>query len=212
MKKLGQILESNWNDENDSKKKLNPLHEKLIDHYHGFDEYQRNAIESYTDSSRSLNNYHWERHKNPAKEAYSGFENRTQNLDGALHKHRTPHKLTVYSGTQIDPRDMKDEKNMVHHPAYLSTSLNKHSASFFAPLKSLDADGEKYTRHIMKIHVPKGHPGAYVDHISMNQGEREFILPRGTNLKYKGTQSLKDPNGYENEKYYIHEHHFEVMK
>lgn len=37
-------------------------------------------------------------------------------------------------------------------------------------------------RHILKIHVPKGHPGAYVAPHSQHPHEREFTLPPGTKM------------------------------
>ena len=36
--------------------------------------------------------------------------------------------------------------------------------------------------HVVSIHVPKGSHGAYVDHVSEHQGEREFILHKGAKV------------------------------
>jgi hypothetical protein len=122
----------------------------------------------------------------------------TEVMDSGMERHKTPHKLTVYSGIKYDPGEKMDKNKIVHHPSYLSTSLDKFTAKGFSNCTT--------NKHVLKIHVPKGHPGAYVDHFSENPGEKEFILPRNTKLKYRGTQVIGDRKGK------ILEHTMEIVK
>ncbi len=188
MKKLSQIIEaSRW--DKDQPSKLDGLHNNLMKHYNDYDEYHEGAIKDYTKDSESLNSYHWERRNdNVPKDTY--MQNKTLDMDNAVDQHRTPHKLSVYSGVKTNIKDKMDSNLTLNHPAYISTSLNKHSANFFAHPIYNENNG-KSENHILKINVPKDHPGAYVDHKSDNEGEKEFILPRNTQLKYKGSTTYK---------------------
>lgn len=104
-------------------------------------------------------------------------------LDNALHKHRTPHDMHVYSGIEFNPKRLGHQGDQsgiykVHLPAYTSASLHPKIAEYFGKRH----DSNDGAINIVKIHVPKGSRGAYIDHISLNQGEREFVLPRGSKL------------------------------
>jgi hypothetical protein len=68
--------------------------------------------------------------------------------------------------------------------------------------------------HTLKIKVPKNHPGAYVGGTNIGvESEREFILPRGTNMKHLGTKTTSKPSkrylGYTE---HTHLHSMEVSK
>jgi hypothetical protein len=78
---------------------------------------------------------------------------------------------------------------IVNHPAYLSTSLDKNIAKGFARSHAVSSDN-----HILKIDVPKGHEGAYVAHIGGMSKEKEFILPRGLNMRIKSTYKRSELN------------------
>jgi hypothetical protein len=113
-------------------------------------------------------------------------------LDEALHVHSTPHDFVVFSG--IDPEHAKNiiSNDRVQHPAYLSTSLAPHVAASFAKFKP-DEKSNGIEGHILKIHVPKGHPGAFVGHMDATLGEHELILPRGTILNIHRDKTLYAP-------------------
>ena len=96
-----------------------------------------------------------------------------------------------------------NSEGILHHPAYLSTSLNKSTAKRFSP------HDNKNEKNVLKIHVPEGSSGSYVGHISFNPKEKEFILPAGTNLKYHHTKIEVD-RGYLNPLFNVH--HMNLIK
>lgn len=206
MKQLSQILETNWKMSND-KGNIKPLEDKLKNHYKDYDEYDEGAIHDYTRSSEKTNKYLWNKHQDGSIKNVD-HENMVKDLDNAVDKHRTPHKLSVYSGMKYDPRVKLNEKNELNHPAFLSTSLSQDEAHFFSDPVNNKNNGDS-EKHILKINVPKNHPGAYVDHLSENKGEKEFILPRNTKLKYKGTVIHKKDDT--NRDYDIHEHNMDII-
>lgn len=95
-------------------------------------------------------------------------------LDSVLGKQALHDDAVVYTGTSKNHADLLRRHDQVNHPGYLSTSISQNSARAFAQDKGGD---------IVKIHIPKGHPGLYVSHVSDYEGEREFVLPRNTKLK-----------------------------
>ncbi len=160
---------------------------------------EKSHVKKFQYDSYLVNNHHWETHKKrmptyTPPSLKSDIEETTKHMDNVINKSKTPHKLVVYSGTRHDPREIKNENNILHHPAYLSTSLSEVFASGRA--KSLSGHNPNRNSHLLKIHVPKDHPGAYIPSITneafTNQTEREFTLPRHTNLKY--IKTTKDGN------------------
>lgn len=113
-----------------------------------------------------------------------------------MNVHKTPANLVVHTGVR-GPSARKLQNHLLKHGdskglnviqhGYTSTSLRPSVAKNFAdfslsPETSYhDKNGEKHT-HSLKIHVPKGHPGAYIEHLAVHEHEREFILPRNTKL------------------------------
>jgi len=218
MKALRLIIESNYTKTNDQEfDDLNKTHAKLISHYTGYNADENAYMRDYTGASHGINNFHWKQHKGEEVSLVSKvpYEIRSQYIDSALAKHKTPMKLTVFSGVKGDPREKMNSEGVVHHPAYLSTSLNKRTG------KDFGYDGEESggvsggtqygVHHVLKIKVPRGHPGAYVDDFSKNKGEHEFILPRGMNLRHIRTQTFQTHNENQNYTEIIHEHHMEIV-
>jgi hypothetical protein len=110
-------------------------------------------------------------------------------LDDVISSHKAPMDMVVWSGTSKEHAAVLEASNSVHHPAFTSTSLSIRAANDFA---------SKHPEHgdIMKIHVPKGHPCAYVrgdDH----EGEREIILPRNIviNIDPSKEERMVTPKG-----------------
>ena len=98
---------------------------------------------------------------------------------------------------------MNSEK-IVHHPAYLSASLGYRVARGFSQT------GEKGDRHVLAINIPKGSHGAYIGEHSFSSDEKEFLLPRGSNLKYNKTEESK----YEHPSFgmlKVHTHHMDLV-
>jgi len=238
MKALRTIIESNfangYNEDHDATAKLNA---RLREHYNKFNDAHKLDIQEYTHSdptlnSYPLNDYQWKKHEyaqHDKEYSIDHLDARTQRMDSVINAHRTPHKLTLYSGIRYDPRDRMDSNRIVHHPAYLSGSIMKYQAQGFglttykdgpaikrtSKTKAVPPKSEKFT-HILNIRVPKNHPGAYVSEHSRSPDEREFILPRGTNLRYIHTQHhrVKDHYAYswEGDKHQnFYEHHMEVV-
>lgn len=94
-------------------------------------------------------------------------------MDTLLGSHQLHDDAVVYTGTSKKHAELLRKHDFVNHPGYLSTSLSQNSARAFAQDKGGD---------ILKIHLPKGHPGLYVSHLSNYEGEREFVLPRNTKM------------------------------
>lgn len=146
-------------------------------------------IKKYTYDSRKLNNHLYDSH-------ISGLENNNlidqgfvdgdgndvihnvSKLDEALNRHSLEHDLHVYSGVQFHPGELagKHPSGHIYLPAYTSTTIDKHVATNFAK----PINGE---RHIIHFHLKPGQKGGYVDHISNNSGEHEYIIPRKTMIK-----------------------------
>lgn len=164
-------------------KQLGVILEKLTDHYKNYDISDKKIISDYTTESRDLNGYHWNKHHNPTNKLNAFFETQSSLMDKTINKNKLDKPKSVYSGVMYDPRRAKNALGIVHHPGYLSTSLNKSTAQDFALENSEDDENQ----HILKIKVPAGHSAAYVDKISQNKGEKEMILPRGLNLYHEKT-------------------------
>ena len=122
--------------------------------------------------------------------------------------------MHVWSSTIHDPRKLKDSNDIVHHPAFLSTTAY-YPVALHRDINSKDEMNGDRNHHILKIHVPKESPGAYVDHISKYPGEYEYLLPKGSNLKYHKTETKSEP--YHNYlldkkcKTHTHIHHMELI-
>ena len=166
---------------------------RLTKHYSALltNKYHKEHIREYTRNSSPLNSYHWDKHKNEVG-IHKDYEQNTKNLDNALHSYKSPEDLTVWSSTIHNPEKLKNKEGIVHHPAYLSTSILQHVALDRDINSTDDSEGNRH-HHILKIHVPKESHGAYVYHISKIPGEHEFLLPRGSNLKHLHTEVIKEP-------------------
>jgi hypothetical protein len=196
MKTLNEVLKHNYsNDFN-----------YLANHYK-FDKSHHDDFKGYVEGSKTVNASLWNSRNNDHNLIGDETNSRIKNLDSALSLHKTPQDMTVYSGSIHDPRKMKNSEGIVHHPAYLSTSLNKNVAQRFSTLnQTYDVDADKPAKHLYKIKVPQGSSGAFIAHHSHLPGENEFILPRGTNLKHEKTESRETPTKI------FHTHHMSVVK
>jgi len=202
---------------------------ELEPHYEFEKPEHRSAIKSYTeDGYKNLNHQLWLDHNSPGYHKGYHHTNDPDNndpndenghigifkkrMDEVTHLHKTPKQLDVYSAIKSHFNPV--EGKVYHHPGFMSTSLSKFTTHNFEHNVGIYNDKkEKYDEHtnILHIRVPKGHPGAYVDHHSMNPGETEFILPRNTKLKHIHTHTYKKPPDKNGSEHYYHVHHMEAM-
>jgi len=185
--------------------RANALHVRLSNHfnYDNVDPHDRKASWDYQGGSGELNHYLWEKHKGtkpseikptwsdrPIPSAHiDQHEKDISQLDHLMTTNKTPHKMVVYSGTPNDPRDHMNESGIVHHPAYLSTSLDQNIGEKFSREK---VNRNDYSQHLLKIHVPKDHPAAFIPNLhptAFSSAEKEVLLPRGINLQHMKTTS-----------------------
>ena len=57
---------------------------------------------------------------------------KTHQFDRMIASNKTPESLHVYSGVPYDPRTKMNSEGIVHHPAYIASSLKKSVAKGFA--------------------------------------------------------------------------------
>ena len=162
----------------------NSVHESNP-HYHQF-------VNHYTANSYNLNNRLIEHHR-AGKAAPDHVESHLDydedrdsapiihipSFDKLIQSHRLPDHMIVYSGLHFHPNEHRGKIAVV--PCYMSTSLSPHVAKDFGKDWSMtNTDGSHTTvRNILRLHLPKGHPGLYTDNGSHYPGQGELILSRG---------------------------------
>lgn len=172
-----------------TEKQIDALHKKLSAHY-VYDPHHIKEIESYTSSSRYINHHLYENEKKRLGMEHDKDETtakskawahpKLQRMYDAMTKHKTPKDIHVFTGLSTDPRkhfDPSETHTTVRMPAYTSTSLDHGIAENFVKRHSDNV------QHIMRIKIPKGSHGAYVEHHTDAPGEHEFILHHGAHLK-----------------------------
>lgn len=174
------------------------LRQSLIEHYkNGYTSSEKKSIKAYT-GEESINEYiHTVIHKDKPLIRMSShlkldtkkdeYDSHIKNLDSVLKKKKTPHTMHVYAATWFDPTTHPN--NTYHSKGYMSTSISKKAAKSFARGRET---GRKPTKHIIRIQIPKDSHGAYVEsHAHPEYSyQKEFMLPRGTTMKYK--KSIED--------------------
>lgn len=183
-----------------SRPEVEGVHLRLLHHYSfwgpqaKYDEHDKKGIYHYTDKgSWEVNHHLWNNRAHNGKLTPDYHLRKTmQLLDKTLHKHTTPEAFTTYTGLISHPEEylkagehLKETGTTYHHPAYLSSSLNPKMAAGFARSHiTTNLDGTLTThKHILQIHIPKNIHGVYVDHVSANSGEAEFILPKNKKIR-----------------------------
>jgi len=194
-------------------------HRALSNHYKFSSRQQLEHIHEYTkNDAAGINNALWNDHENKTEDAKIHFGPTIRSLDSAMKVHKTPEDMTVYSSSVHDPREKKGSNDVVHHPAYLSTSIDPkiaHQRDMNIVHKVADDDDNRFVEHhnILKIHVPAGSKGAYVAHHSNYSREKEFILPRGTKLLHHSTDTtIKPREDNWSEDRHTHVHHMSVVE
>jgi hypothetical protein len=178
----------------------------LAKHYNYQNQEHRKAIKDYTDRHFTLINNHLYQQtgKKPIYPAYHSFEDNSpeyhkqvnridSNLSTALQQHKTKEDMTVYTGVKESPeRHYKEGETHIklQNPAYTSTSLDKRTANQFADTDSKSKYHHSGYTHIIKLHIPKGAHGGYVDHESVHDGEHEFLLHKNAKFHINPTPEI----------------------
>ncbi|MFT8908707.1 MAG: ADP-ribosyltransferase [Lentilactobacillus diolivorans] len=117
--------------------------------------------------------------RNPHKRATSKVKTSIKQINRAIDQYQLKQPLTVFRGTtptgltkSLGSQSVK-VGGQYHDPAYSSTTLSQMIALGFSRSKQ---------HVVLKINLPKGRYGAYIDPISTNVGEREYLLHHGTKL------------------------------
>lgn len=125
----------------------------------------------------------FEFHKKMAKRLLDGMHRITESVPPVEKSFR------VYSGIGSGfelGKAIKKGNGLVHFPAYTSTSLRHTKALNFSSPYGPGKDYKKEHMEVMAIDIPKGsRHGIYVEDHSSIESEREFILKRGTNIRFK---------------------------
>jgi hypothetical protein len=186
-------------------------HKKMANHYTNYSGEHKKVLEDYADDSSRMNSTLWSRHKGkPYQMGEEYHKDDFEHMDSAMEAHETPHEMTVHSGTMHDPRKMKNSEGIVHHPAYMSASLDHHIAHSFAHTQAIRESNDDM--HLLHIKVPAGSKGAYVGHLGVaNPSEREFVLPRDSKLKYhRSDVEYGGHTGGDDKTFDVYHHHMSV--
>jgi ADP-ribosyltransferase exoenzyme len=185
-------------------------HKKMATHYSNYSGEHKKVLDDYSEDSSSMNSTLWSRHKGKPYQMGEEYHKKDfEHMDSAMAAHETPEDMTVHSGTMHDPRKMKDSEGIIHHPAYMSTSLDLHIAHGFAHTQAINESSNDM--HLLHIKVPAGSKGAYVGHLGVaNPSEREFVLPKDSKLKYH--RSDVEYNGFHknDNTFDVYHHHMSV--
>ncbi|MYS95244.1 MULTISPECIES: ADP-ribosyltransferase, partial [Streptomyces] len=113
-------------------------------------------------------------------------QNLVDDMDRVMGGRPVPEDIMVVRGTEYD-HVLKEVDSVLDmegrtftDDGFTSTSLGKTAAFDHQPM-------------IMHLRVPKGTPALWIDHISLNKGERELLLARGS--QYKVTRVFQDTAG-----------------
>jgi hypothetical protein len=106
-------------------------------------------------------------------------------LDSALDKVAAPKDFITYTGldTSYNVEDFVPGR-VFRFKGFRSTSLNTNIALNYNSRVNVTS-GRKQTI-LLQIRVKKGSKGMYVDEFSVNPGESEYLLPRGSKVRIKG--------------------------
>ena len=154
------------------------------------DEHRR-AIKKYTEYSANLNRHLINKEAGKEKptddeygaEQHEQHETHAKHISEGLQHTHLPYSLTVYHGCGFNPNEFANQSSerTIKMPAFTSTTINKNKAVQFSKTLNYDKEPDK---HIMAIHLPKGHKGVhYVGKESEYDNERELLMDKGAKLK-----------------------------
>lgn len=144
---------------------------------------ERDALRSYKGSSYTLNRIlHENANGIKSQDLTVQMSNIINRLTQTLERHTTPEDLEVVRAVRperlIEWLDKQPGDEFVY-PQFASTHLDHHEA---------ERMGSDYGW--LHIGVPKGTQGLYIEHLTMEMGENEFLLQRGTKFRITGHESV----------------------
>ena len=149
---------------------------------------ERNGIYDYTGSWYSPMNTALREGTQPSADVASRIENATRVLD----RFKAAESFWAYRGTSLEGTSklLGGTVSQMSDASYLKSLIGKEVSDKGFMSTAVHSDGA-WSGVKYQIYVPKGAHGMYVDPISANQGEIEFLLQRGTTFKVRriGTNS-----------------------
>jgi hypothetical protein len=153
-------------------------------------------VRGYTDYSfplnKTLRDYHEGQSLNP------DHKDHIDAMTRILNSNKTKEDTHVYTGLKSSPAKHFTPVNGKipttverHQPLFASTSSSLEMARSFSedvkhkndPTHGIEHHGEEGSRHVLKIHIPKGSSAASVRHLSFVPGEHEIVLNRGHDME-----------------------------
>lgn len=158
---------------------------------------EEEAVATYTGSSyQEINDYLRNDKYGTGDDKY--YEQLIRQCDNGLKKFRLNENIEVHRRSTDDllrslnvrMSDFIDDWGDLDKTAYVNEIKTRvgslvHDKAFMST--STQRDTWSGSVHYI-IRVPRGSSGAYVEHISRNAGEREFLLNRGTRLRVDGAE------------------------
>jgi len=169
--------------------------DKLFDHNKQYDQDHRNSIGKYTSGSSvilnnillkrfdALNNYHPDHIEN--------VKNSMDHLSPFIKNNLIQHAHKTFSGVSFNPDEYFKHSDIIHSPAFISSSLSKKTAMFYSKLKSTRSI---YDRHILQFHLEPGDRASHISPLSSFKSECETIIDKGLNIKKIGHEDYVDSN------------------
>jgi hypothetical protein len=197
MKTLKEIIQEDAHDDrmaeqNARKDSENRLLGRLSSYYSTGGEH----LTDYTRYSGKVNGHLWNKHKNPETPEDESINEHVAKLDKTLGAYKAPEDMTVWSKSIHDPREHINKDGVMHHPAYFSTSVRKSVVEGQYNNRNVvtDEKGIKH-HHLYEVHVSRGTGGVLIpDRTNVDKNAKEYLMPRGINMKYEGTVTKDDGN------------------
>jgi hypothetical protein len=185
--------------EDDDDRKKMEYHHKNLKELHGDaienSGYYYGHISAYTGDSKGLNHFvakgKVQNYESPSREHH--YNDMSEAISSAI-SDAPPYanKIQVWTGmsksndvgSYVAKKSDDKEKLVGHFPAFTSTSLDPRSAASFAKPKNAEGFPHQPVHDMMRVDLPKAyHKGIYVDAVSENSGEYEYILDKGHNIE-----------------------------
>ena len=191
--KKGDIIKEPKVGYTDYEKAENALSKDVAPWLSSLAEEQRGAIDAYTgDSYVELND--WLRSGMEGKDDW--LESLVADIDSALAEFTLRQDISVLRGTStgvlknlgLNVNDAVGKT--LWDPAYLSSTIAESVADVFANMAVSNSGGQ---RVLLQFDIPAGKGrGAFVDSISANRGEREFLIRRDAQFEVYSVDKLNN--------------------
>lgn len=188
------------------------VNDAIQDHYAANNMLNYHHYSDYTTSSYMTNMdlyYHHNDGGSPHELPEDSDHEHIQGLDESLNHEKTPKPMTVFSGVGFNPGQLaaKHPKKQLYMPAFTSATIDPAVATKFAQPLTKGAAGESMAdrynvakddnnegadHHMLRINLPKGHPGSYIADSSEHPEEKEFLLPRQQTMKIKSKPEINE--------------------